>query len=249
MPPPGVEPVRQPFSGTFRRYGSANASGQFEEDHFILYINKRNSTKMSGLIGKKIGMTSVYSAEGKNIPCTVIEAGPCVVTQIRTVEKDSYEAVQIAYDDKSEKHTTGSLLGHFKKAGTTPKRKMAEFKDMPEVNLGDTLTVDMFSEEDWVDVTGISKGKGFQGVVKRHGFGGVGQSTHGQDDRARKPGSIGACSYPAKVFKGMRMGGQMGGDRVTTQNLQVLKVIPEQNLLIVKGSFAGCKGSTVLIEK
>ena len=204
---------------------------------------------MSGLIGKKIGMTSVYSAEGKNIPCTVIEAGPCVVTQIRTVEKDSYEAVQIAYDDKSEKHTTGSLLGHFKKAGTTPKRKMAEFKDMPEVNLGDTLTVDMFSEEDWVDVTGISKGKGFQGVVKRHGFGGVGQSTHGQDDRARKPGSIGACSYPAKVFKGMRMGGQMGGDRVTTQNLQVLKVIPEQNLLIVKGSFAGCKGSTVLIEK
>ena len=135
---------------------------------------------MSGLIGKKIGMTSVYSAEGKNIPCTVIEAGPCVVTQIRTVEKDSYEAVQIAYDDKSEKHTTGSLLGHFKKAGTTPKRKMAEFKDMPEVNLGDTLTVDMFSEEDWVDVTGISKGKGFQGVVKRHGFGGVGGQTHGR---------------------------------------------------------------------
>ena len=204
---------------------------------------------MSGLIGKKIGMTSVYSAEGKNIPCTVIEAGPCVVTQIKTVEKDTYEAVQIAYDEKSEKHTSSSLLGHFKKAGTTPKRKMAEFKGMPEVNLGDTLTVDLFSEEDWVDVTGISKGKGFQGVVKRHGFGGVGQSTHGQDDRARKPGSIGACSYPAKVFKGMRMGGQMGGDRVTTQNLQVLKVIPEQNLLIVKGSFAGCKGSTVLIEK
>ena len=204
---------------------------------------------MSGLIGKKIGMTSVYSAEGKNIPCTVIEAGPCVVTQIKTVEKDTYEAVQIAYDEKSEKHTSSSLLGHFKKAGTTPKRKMAEFKGMPEVNLGDTLTVDLFSEEDWVDVTGISKGKGFQGVVKRHGFGGVGQSTHGQDDRARKPGSIGACSYPAKVFKGMRMGGQMGGDRVTTQNLQVLKVIPEQNLLVVKGSFAGCKGSTVLIEK
>ena len=138
---------------------------------------------MSGLIGKKIGMTSVYSAEGKNIPCTVIEAGPCVVTQIRTVEKDSYEAVQIAYDDKSEKHTTGSLLGHFKKAGTTPKRKMAEFKGMPEVNLGDTLTVDLFSEEDWVDVTGISKGKGFQGVVKRHGFGGVGGQTHGQHNR------------------------------------------------------------------
>ena len=204
---------------------------------------------MSGLIGKKIGMTSVYSAEGKNIPCTVIEAGPCVVTQIRTVEKDSYEAVQIAYDDKSEKHTTGSLLGHFKKAGTTPKRKMAEFKDMPEVNLGDTLTVDMFSEEDWVDVTGISKGKGFQGVVKRHGFGGVGGQTHGQHNRARKPGSIGACSYPAKVFKGMRMGGQMGGDRVTVQNLQVLKVIAEHNLLLIKGSVPGCKGSIVLIEK
>ena len=204
---------------------------------------------MSGLIGKKIGMTSVYSAEGKNIPCTVIEAGPCVVTQIRTVEKDSYEAVQIAYDDKSEKHTTGSLLGHFKKAGTTPKRKMAEFKDMPEVNLGDTLTVDMFSEEDWVDVTGISKGKGFQGVVKRHGFGGVGGQTHGQHNRARKPGSIGACSYPAKVFKGMRMGGQMGGDRVTTHNLQVLKVIPEHNLLLIKGSVPGCKGSIVIIEK
>ena len=204
---------------------------------------------MSGLIGKKIGMTSVYSAEGKNIPCTVIEAGPCVVTQIRTVEKDSYEAVQIAYDDKSEKHTTGSLLGHFKKAGTTPKRKMAEFKDMPEVNLGDTLTVDMFSEEDWVDVTGISKGKGFQGVVKRHGFGGVGGQTHGQHNRARKPGSIGACSYPAKVFKGMRMGGQLGGDRVTVQNLQVLKVIADHNLLLVKGSIPGCKGSIVLIEK
>ena len=204
---------------------------------------------MSGLIGKKIGMTSVYSAEGKNIPCTVIEAGPCVVTQIRTVEKDSYEAVQIAYDDKSEKHTTGSLLGHFKKAGTTPKRKMAEFKDMPEVNLGDTLTVDMFSEEDWVDVTGISKGKGFQGVVKRHGFGGVGGQTHGQHNRARKPGSIGACSYPAKVFKGMRMGGQLGGDRVTVQNLQVLKVIADHNLLLIKGSIPGCKGSIVLIEK
>ena len=204
---------------------------------------------MSGLIGKKIGMTSVYSAEGKNIPCTVIEAGPCVVTQIRTVEKDSYEAVQIAYDDKSEKHTTGSLLGHFKKAGTTPKRKMAEFKDMPEVNLGDTLTVDMFSEEDWVDVTGISKGKGFQGVVKRHGFGGVGQATHGQDDRLRAPGSIGACSYPAKVFKGMRMAGQTGNERVTVQNLKVVKIIPEHNVMIIKGSIPGSKGSIVQIEK
>ena len=204
---------------------------------------------MSGLIGKKIGMTSVYSAEGKNIPCTVIEAGPCVVTQIKTLEKDAYEAVQIAYDDKSEKHTSSSLLGHFKKAGTTPKRKMAEFKDMPEVNLGDTLTVDIFSEEDWVDVTGISKGRGFQGVVKRHGFGGVGQATHGQHNRLRKPGSIGACSTPARVFKGMRMGGRMGGDRVTVENLEVLKVIPENNLLLVKGSVPGSKGSYVIIQK
>ena len=204
---------------------------------------------MSGLIGKKIGMTSVYSAEGKNIPCTVIEAGPCVVTQIKTVEKDTYEAVQIAYDEKSEKHTSSSLLGHFKKAGTTPKRKMAEFKDMPEVNLGDTLTVDMFSEEDWVDVTGISKGKGFQGVVKRHGFGGVGGQTHGQHNRLRAPGSIGACSYPAKVFKGMRMAGQTGNERVTVQNLKVVKVIPEHNVLMIKGSIPGAKGSIVLIEK
>ena len=205
---------------------------------------------MSGLIGKKIGMTSVYSAEGKNIPCTVIEAGPCVVTQIRTVEKDSYEAVQIAYDDKSEKqHTTGSLLGHFKKAGTTPKRKMAEFKDMPEVNLGDTLTVDMFSEEDWVDVTGISKGKGFQGVVKRHGFGGVGGQTHGQHNRQRKPGSLGASSYPSRVFPGKRLPGRMGGEQVKVLNLKVLKIIPENNLILVKGSIPGAKGAYLTIEK
>ena len=204
---------------------------------------------MSGLIGKKIGMTSVYSAEGKNIPCTVIEAGPCVVTQIKTVEKDAYEAVQVAYDDKSEKHTSNSLLGHFKKAGTTPKRKLAEFKEMPEVTLGQTLTVDMFSEEDWVDVTGISKGKGFQGVVKRHGFGGVGQAMHGQHNRLRAPGSIGACSYPAKVFKGLRMAGHMGNERVTVQNLQVIKVLPEHNLLMIKGSVPGPKGSIVLVEK
>lgn len=204
---------------------------------------------MSGLIGKKIGMTSVYSAEGKNIPCTVIEAGPCVVTQIRTVEKDSYEAVQIAYDDKSEKRTTGSLLGHFKKAGTTPKRKMAEFKDMPEVNLGDTLTVDMFSEEDWVDVTGISKGKGFQGVVKRHGFGGVGGQTHGQHNRQRKPGSLGASSYPSRVFPGKRLPGRMGGEQVKVLNLKVLKIIPENNLILVKGSIPGAKGAYLTIEK
>ena len=177
---------------------------------------------MPGLIGRKIGMTSVFSADGKNTPCTVIEAGPCVVTQVKTVEKDGYKAYQLGY---------------------------AEAKFDEEYNLGDTITVELFKDAKFVDVIGTSKGKGFQGVVKRHGFGGVGQSTHGQDDRARKPGSIGACSYPAKVFKGMRMGGQMGGDRVTTQNLRVLKVIPEQNLLIVKGSFAGCNGSTVLIEK
>ncbi|HRN19973.1 MAG TPA: 50S ribosomal protein L3 [Prevotella sp.] len=204
---------------------------------------------MPGLIGKKIGMTSVYSAEGKNIPCTVIEAGPCVVTQIKTLEKDAYEAVQLGFEEAKEKRTSQPMMGIFKKAGTTPKKHLAEFKFDEEYNLGDTITVEIFNDCKFVDVIGTSKGKGFQGVVKRHGFGGVGQSTHGQDDRARKPGSIGACSYPAKVFKGMRMGGQMGGDRVTTQNLQVLKVIPEQNLLIVKGSFAGCKGSTVLIEK
>ena len=195
-------------------------------------------------------MTSVFSAEGQNVPCTVIEVGPCVVTQIKTVEKDGYAAVQLGFQEAKEKNTSAPLMGHFKKAGVTPKRHLAEFKGFDqELNLGDTLTVELFNDTQYVDVVGTSKGKGFQGVVKRHGFGGVGQSTHGQDDRARKPGSIGACSYPAKVFKGMRMGGQMGGDRVTTQNLQVLKVIPEQNLLIVKGSFAGCKGSTVLIEK
>ena len=204
---------------------------------------------MPGLIGKKIGMTSVFSADGKNIPCTVIEVGPCVVTQVKTVEKDGYKAYQLGFEEAKEKRTSQPMMGIFKKAVTTPKKHLAEFKFDEEYNLGDTITVEIFNGCKFVDVIGTSKGKGFQGVVKRHGFGGVGQSTHGQDDRARKPGSIGACSYPAKVFKGMRMGGQMGGDRVTTQNLQVLKVIPEQNLLIVKGSFAGCKGSTVLIEK
>ena len=204
---------------------------------------------MPGLIGRKIGMTSVFSADGKNIPCTVIEVGPCVVTQVKTVEKDGYKAYQLGFEEAKEKRTSQPMMGIFKKAGTTPKKHLAEFKFDEEYNLGDTITVDIFNGCKFVDVIGTSKGKGFQGVVKRHGFGGVGQSTHGQDDRARKPGSIGACSYPAKVFKGMRMGGQMGGDRVTTQNLQVLKVIPEQILLIVKGSFAGCKGSTVLIEK
>ena len=202
---------------------------------------------MSGLIGKKIGMTSVYSAEGKNIPCTVIEAGPCVVTQIRTVEKDSYEAVQIAYDDKSEKHTTGSLLGHFKKAGTTPKRKMAEFKDMPEVNLGDTLTVDMFSEEDWVDVTGISKGKGFQGVVKRHGAA-IKRMTHGGGPVHRHAGSMGSTTDPSRIFKGKIGAGHMGVEQVTVQNLSVVKVDPELNMLVVCGAVPGPKGGLVLIK-
>ena len=205
---------------------------------------------MPGLLGKKIGMTSVFSADGKNVPCTAIEVGPCVVTQIKSVEKDGYAAVQVGYQDAKEKNVSAPLLGHFKKAGVTPKRHLAEFSGFDkELNLGDTLTVDLFADAEFVDVIGTSKGKGFQGVVKRHGFGGVGQSTHGQDDRLRKPGSIGACSYPAKVFKGLRMAGRMGGDRVTTQNLRVLKVIPEHNLLLIKGSVAGCKGSIVIIEK
>ena len=204
---------------------------------------------MPGLLGKKIGMTSVFSADGKNVPCTVIELGPCVVTQVKSVEKDGYDAVQLGFEEAKEKNTTKPMLGHFAKSGTTPKRHLAEFTGFGEVNLGDTITVELFADAAYVDVIGTSKGKGFQGVVKRHGFGGVGQSTHGQDDRLRKPGSIGACSYPAKVFKGMRMGGQMGGDRVTTQNLKVLKVIPEHNLILVKGSCAGCNGSTVIINK
>ena len=206
---------------------------------------------MPGLLGKKIGMTSVFSADGKNVPCTVIEVGPCVVTQVKNVEKDGYAAVQVGFQEAKEKNTSAPLLGHFKKAGTAPKRHLAEFTGFDkELTLGDTLSVsDVFTDEDFVDVAGTSKGHGFQGVVKRHGFGGVGQMTHGQDDRQRKPGSIGACSYPAKVFKGMRMGGQMGGKRVTTQNLKVLKVIPEHNLLLIKGSVAGCKGSIVIVEK
>ena len=194
-------------------------------------------------------MTSVFSADGKNVPCTVIEAGPCVVTQVKTVEKDGYKAYQLGFGEAKERRTNKPMTGIFKKAGTTPKKHLAEFKFDEDYNLGDTITVDLFNGVEFVDVVGTSKGKGFQGVVKRHGFGGVGQATHGQDDRLRKPGSIGACSYPAKVFKGMRMGGQMGGDRVTTQNLKVLKIIPEQNLIIVKGSTAGYNGSTVLIQK
>ena len=195
-------------------------------------------------------MTSVFSADGKNVPCTVIEAGPCVVTQVKTVETDGYEAVQLGFQEKKEKNTTKPLMGHFKKAGVTPKRHLAEFKNFEtQLNLGDTVNVELFNDAVFVDVIGTSKGKGFQGVVKRHHFGGVGQQTHGQHNRGRKPGSIGACSYPAKVFKGMRMAGQMGGNRVTVQNLQILKVIAEHNLLLVKGSVPGCKNSIVLIEK
>ena len=205
---------------------------------------------MPGLIGKKIGMTSVFSADGKNVPCTVIEVGPCEVTQVKTVETDGYDALQLGFQDVKEKHLTKPEIGHFAKAGVAPKRHLAEFKGFGgEYKLGDTITVDLFTESDFVDVVGTSKGKGFQGVVKRHGFGGVGQKTHGQHNRLRAPGSIGACSYPAKVFKGMRMAGQTGNQRVTIQNLQVVKVIPEYNVLMIKGSIPGCKGSIVLIEK
>lgn len=205
---------------------------------------------MSGIIGKKVGMTSIFDADGKNIPCTVIEAGPCVVTQLRTVDTDGYTAVQLAYSDKKEKNTTGSLKGHFAKAGTTPKRKLVEFKTFEdEKALGDTVDVSIFEEGDFVDVVGTSKGKGFQGVVKRHGFGGVGGQTHGQHNRLRAPGSLGASSWPSRVFKGMRMAGRTGGDRVKIQNLQVLKVYTEQNLLVVSGSIPGAKGSYVIVDK
>jgi len=205
---------------------------------------------MSGIIGKKVGMTSIFDAEGRNIPCTVIEAGPCVVTQIRTEEKDGYSAVQLAFDEKKEKSTSAPLKGHFAKAKTTPKRKLVEFKTFPdEKQLGDTVTVSIFEEGDYIDVVGTSKGKGFQGVMKRHGFGGVGGATHGQHNRLRAPGSLGASSWPSRVFKGMRMAGRTGGDRVKIQNLQVLKIYPDQNLLVVSGSIPGAKGSYVIVDK
>jgi large subunit ribosomal protein L3 len=205
---------------------------------------------MPGLLGKKIGMTSVFSAEGKNLPCTVIEVGPCVVTQVKTRENDGYEALQLGFVDKKDKHTTKPEAGHFKKAGITPKRHLAEFKNFEATyNSGDVITVDYFSNAVFVDVVGASKGKGFQGVVKRHGFGGVGESTHGQHNRLRAPGSVGACSYPAKIFKGTRMAGQMGNKRITVQNLQIIKILPENNLLLVKGSVPGAKGTILLIEK
>lgn len=194
-------------------------------------------------------MTSVFSAEGKNVPCTVIEAGPCVVTQVKTVEQDGYEAIQLAFDEKREKSTSKPMMGHFQKAGSTPKAKLVEFSDFDkEFKLGDVVTVDLFTEDTFVDITGISKGKGFQGVVKRHGFGGVGGQTHGQHNRGRAPGSLGASSFPSRVFKGMRMAGRAGGDRVKVENLRVLKVIPENNLIVVKGSVPGANGSYLIIE-
>jgi large subunit ribosomal protein L3 len=205
---------------------------------------------MPGLIGKKIGMTSIFNEEGKNIPCTIIQAGPCVVTQLKTEEVDGYTAVQLAFDEQKERRMTKALAGHFQKAKTTPKRKLVEF-EMPEeeVNLGDTITVDILEEGSFVTVAGTSKGKGFQGVVKRHGFKGVNDATHGQHNRQRHPGSIGAASYPARVFKGMRMGGQMGNARVKVENLQVLKVMPEKNIVLVKGAVPGANNSYVIIEK
>ncbi len=205
---------------------------------------------MPGLIGKKIGMTSVFDEEGKYIPCTVIEAGPCVVTQIKTREKDGYDAVQLAFDDRKEKSCSKPLLGHFKKAKTTPKRKLHEFHDFnQELNPGDMVTVDVLQNDVWLDISGVSKGKGFQGVVKRHGFGGVGQATHGQHNRMRAPGSIGSSSYPSRVFKGMRMAGRMGGKNVMMISLRVVKLIPESNVLLVKGAVPGAKGSYLIIQQ
>jgi len=205
---------------------------------------------MSGLIGKKIGMTSIFDESGKNMPCTVIKVGPCVVTQVRTEDKDGYDAIQLGFDDKTEKSANKAEIGHSKKAGTSVKKKVVEFQGFDsEYKLGDVVTVDHFVEGEFVDVTGTSKGKGFQGVVKRHGFAGVGQATHGQHNRLRAPGSIGAASYPARVFKGMRMAGRMGTDTVKVQNLKVLKVIADQNLLVVKGCVPGHKNAYLKIEK
>ena len=204
---------------------------------------------MPGIIGRKVGMTSIYSAEGKSLPCTVIEAGPCVVTQLKTLDRDGYEAVQLGFGDRKEKNTPNALKGHFKKASTSPKSKLVEFKGFTDLNIGDVIKASLFEEGEFVDVVGTSKGKGFQGVVRRHGFAGVGQATHGQHNRLRAPGSIGACSYPARVFKGMRMAGQMGNKRRLASNLEILKVFVEKNIIIVKGSIPGAKGSTVTIKK
>ena len=204
---------------------------------------------MPGIIGRKVGMTSIYSAEGKSLPCTVIEAGPCVVTQVKTQDRDGYEAVHLGFGEKKEKNTPNAMKGHFKKASTTPKAKLVEFKGFDNVTIGDKIDVAIFAEGEFVDVVGTTKGKGFQGVVRRHGFAGVGQATHGQHNRLRAPGSIGACSYPARVFKGMRMGGKMGNKNRLASNLQVLKVIAEKNILIVKGSVPGANGSTLTIRR
>lgn len=207
---------------------------------------------MSGIIGKKVGMTSIFDANGKNIACTVIEAGPCVVTQVRTKELDGYDAIQLAYEDKSEKHSTKAEIGHFKKAGTTPKRVVAEFTRFEvdhQKTFGDILKVDIFEEGEFIDVVGITKGKGFQGVIRRHGFSGVGGATHGQHNRLRAPGSVGASSYPSRVFKGMRMAGQTGGNRVKMINLQVMRIVAERNLIVVKGSVPGANGSYVIVER
>jgi large subunit ribosomal protein L3 len=207
---------------------------------------------MSGLIGKKIGMTSIFDESGKNIPCTIIEAGPCVVTQVLTKEKNGYDAIQLSFEEKKESRTNKPMKGHFAKAGTTPKKVVTEFTRFEEGHrkqFGEVLTIDVFIEGEFVDVVGTSKGKGFQGVVKRHGFGGVGEKTHGQHDRLRAPGSVGASSYPSRVFKGLRMAGRMGNDRVKAINIQILKLIPEQNLIIAKGSVPGCNGSYLKIER
>jgi len=204
---------------------------------------------MSGLIGKKIGMTSIFDENGKNIPCTVIEAGPCVVTQVRTNEVDGYEALQLGFDDKSDKNATKADLGHFKKAGSSVKRKVIEFQGFKEeYKLGDHITVDLFKENEFVDVSATSKGKGLQGVVKRHGFAGS-ERTHGQQSMLRAPGSVGAASYPARIFKGMKMGGQMGNVKVKVQNLRVLKVVPEKNLIVIKGCVPGHNNTYVTIQK
>ena len=204
---------------------------------------------MPGLIGKKIGMTSVFSADGKNVPCTVVEAGPCVVAQVKTLETDGYEAVQLGFQEKTEKHTNKAEAGHFKKAGVAPQKHLVEFKGFEGLKSGDVVTAELFEADEYVDVVGTSKGKGFQGVVKRHGFSGVGEATHGQHDRSRAPGSIGGSSYPARVFKGMRMAGRMGGDRVKMKGLKVIKIFPEKNYIVISGSVPGNNGSIVLIQK
>jgi len=207
---------------------------------------------MSGLIGKKIGMTSIYDPSGKIIPCTVIEAGPCVVTQVRTIEDDKYEAILLSFDEKKEKNTNAPMKGHFKKAGTTPKKIQMEFTRFEaghQKTFGQVLNADVFVEGEYIDVAGISKGKGFQGVVKRHGFNGVGDATHGQHNRLRAPGSVGASSWPSRVFRGMRMAGRMGGNRVKLVNLQIVKIILDKNLILVKGAVPGCNGSYLKLER